>query len=190
LPNLTISVMTFITAQPEGDILSDADLARAAAAGDCAALAGIYNRYAARLHDYCLGLVRDHHAAADCVQDVCCTAAAELLKLRDPDKLRPWLYAIARRTALRGLHERRREPAFGELPDSAAIGPGPFTVTAQNELAQLIAQAAGGLSERDRRVSEVVEVVGSSEMRVVNYSGLLGRRGTNFHHRSMRAAGK
>jgi len=38
----------------------------------------------------------------------------------------PWLYAIARRTALRALHEQRREPAFDELPDSASIGPGPF----------------------------------------------------------------
>ncbi len=147
--------MTFITALPESDIVSDADLARAAAAGDREALAGIYKRYAGRLRDYCGGLMRDHHAAADCVQDVFCTAAAELPKLRDPDKLRPWLYAIAHRTALRTLHERRREPAFDELPDSAAIGPGPFTLTARNELAQLIVQAASGLSERDRRVLEL-----------------------------------
>ena len=96
-----------------------------------AALAGIYHRYAARLHDYCVGLVRDHHTAADCVQDVFCTAAAELPRLRDPDKLRPWLYAIARRTALRALHNRRREPAFDELPDIPSIGPGPFTLTAR-----------------------------------------------------------
>jgi RNA polymerase sigma factor (sigma-70 family) len=102
-----------------------------------------------------VGLVRDHHAAADCVQDVFCTAAAELPKLRDPDKLRPWLYAIARRTALRTLHERRREPAFDALPDGASIGPGPFTLTAQNELAQLIAAAAGGLSDRDCDVLEL-----------------------------------
>ena len=147
--------MTFMTTLPESDTVSDTELARAAAAGDRAALAGIYNRYAAPLHAYCVGLVRDRHAASDCVQDVFCTATAQLPKLRDADKLRPWLYAIARRSALRALSERRREPAFDELPDTAATDPGPFALTAQNELAQLIAQAAGGLSERDRRVLEL-----------------------------------
>jgi RNA polymerase sigma factor (sigma-70 family) len=147
--------MTSITTLPKTDVISDTELALAAAAGDRAALAGIYNRYAARLHAYCVGLLRDSHAASDCVQDVFCIAAAELPKLRNADKLRPWLYAIARRTALRALAERRREPAFDELPDNAATGPGPFTLTAQNELARLIAQAAGGLSERDRYVLEL-----------------------------------
>jgi RNA polymerase sigma factor (sigma-70 family) len=148
--------MTFMTTLPDSDIVSDTELARAAAAGDRAALARIYNRYAAPLHAYCAGLLHDRHAASDCVQDVFCTAATELPKLRNADKLRPWLYAIARRSALRTLSERRREPAFDELPDNPATGPGPFTLTAQNELAQLVAQAAGGLSERDRHVLELV----------------------------------
>ena len=147
--------MTFMTTLPESDIVSDSELARDAAAGDRAALAGIYNRYAAPLHAYCVGLLRDRHAASDCVQDVFCIATAELPKLRNADKLRPWLYAIARRSALRALSERRREPAFDELPDNAATGPGPFTLTAQNELAQLVAQAAGGLSDRDRHALEL-----------------------------------
>lgn len=147
--------MTSMTTLPKSDIVSDAELARAAAAGDRAALASIYHRYASPLHAYCVGLLRDRHAASDCVQEVFCTATAELPKLRDADKLRPWLYAIARRSALRALSERRRESASDELPDNAATGPGPFTLTAQSELAQLIAQAAGGLSERDRQVLEL-----------------------------------
>jgi RNA polymerase sigma factor (sigma-70 family) len=147
--------MTLMSTLPKSDHVSDAELATAAAAGDRAALAGIYNRYAAPLHAYCVGILRDRHSASDCVQDVFCIAAAELPKLRNADKLRPWLYAIARRSALRALSDRRREPAFDELPDSAATGPGPFTLTAQNELAQLVAQAAGGLCERDRRVLDL-----------------------------------
>lgn len=137
------------------EIRSDADLAVAAAAGDRAALAGIYHRYAPRLESYCVGMLRDRHAAADCVQDVFCIAAVELPKLREPDKLRPWLYAIARRTALRAISERRRETSSDELPDVVAQGPGPFTVTAQNELSLLVAEAAAGLSERDRRVLDL-----------------------------------
>jgi RNA polymerase sigma factor (sigma-70 family) len=143
------------TTTPPVRIVSDAQLATAAAQGDRVALGAIYHRYSARLHDYCVTLVRDHHTAADCVQDVFCIAAADLPKLREPDKLRPWLYAIARRAALRKLHESRREPAFDEVPDSAAIGPGPFTMTARNELARLVSAAAGGLSDRDRDVLEL-----------------------------------
>jgi len=137
------------------DPISDAELAGAAAAGDREAFARIYDRYADRLHDYCVGLVHDHHAAADCVQDVFCTAAADLAKLRDPNKLRPWLYAIARNTALRTVHKWRREFASDQLPDKASMAPGPFTLTVQNELAQLVAQAADGLPERDRDLLEL-----------------------------------
>jgi RNA polymerase sigma factor (sigma-70 family) len=143
------------TTTPPIRVLSDAELARAAAAGDRLALGAIYHRYAARLHDYCVGMVRDHHTAADCVQDVFCIAAADMHKLREPDKLRPWLYTIARHAALRTLRERRREPAFDEVPDTASVGPGPFTLTARNELARLIDAAARGLSDRDREVLEL-----------------------------------
>lgn len=148
--------MTTMTTLPESDMVSDTELARAAAAGDRAALAEIYNRYAAPLHAYCMGLVRDSHTASDCVQDVFCTATAQLPQLRDADKLRPWLYTIARRSALRVLSQRSREPAFDIMPDHAATGPGPYALMARNELAQLIARAAGGLSERDRHVLELV----------------------------------
>ncbi|MCV7119125.1 sigma-70 family RNA polymerase sigma factor [Mycobacterium nebraskense] len=120
-----------MTTVPKNRIISDTELARAAAAGDRAALAAIYNRYASPLHAYCVGMLRDRHAASDCVQEVFCIATTELPKLRNADKLRPWLYAIARRNALRALSDRRREAACDELPDDAATGPGPFTLTAQ-----------------------------------------------------------
>src|ERR1700722_13189919 len=144
-----------MTALPDWDIASDGGLAGAAAAGDRAAFAGIYDRYVNRLHDFCVGMVRDRDAAADCVQDVFCTAAVQLPKLRDPDKLRPWLYAIARNEALRCIRQRRREEVVGELPETASNDPGPETLAARTELAALIAEAAGGLSHRDRSVLEL-----------------------------------
>ena len=144
-----------MTALPDWDIASDAELAGAAAAGDRAAFAGIYDRYVDRLHDFCVGMVRDRDAAADCVQDVFCTAVVQLPKLRDPDKLRPWLYAIARNEALRCIRQRRREEVVGELPETATGDAGPDTLAARTELAALIAEAAGGLSDRDRSVLEL-----------------------------------
>ena len=145
--------MTVLTHWDE--VRSDAELAGAAAGGDRGAFAGIYDRYANRLHDYCAGMVRDRDAAADCVQDVFCTAAAQMHKLREPDKLRPWLYAIARNEALRRLRERQHETASDEVPDVASGEPGPDTLAGRTELADLISEAAGGLSERDRSVLEL-----------------------------------
>ena len=89
------------------------------------------------------------------MQDVFCTAATQLPKLRDPDRLRPWLYAIARNEALRCIRDRRREQASDDLPEAASPDAGPDTLAARNELADLIAEAAGGLSDRDRTVLEL-----------------------------------
>jgi RNA polymerase sigma factor (sigma-70 family) len=144
-----------MTALPDWDIVSDAELACAAAAGDRRAFASIYDRYADRLHDFCIGMLRDRDAAADCVQDVFCAAATRLPQLREAGKLRPWLYAIARNEALRCIRARGRERAYDEVPETESGEAGPETLAARSELANLIAEAAGGLSDRDRALLEL-----------------------------------
>ena len=148
-----------MTAVPEWDIVdqsaTDAELVHGSMAGDPAAFAQIYDRYADRLHDFCVGMLRDLDAAADCVQDTFCVAATRMHQLRDPDRLRPWLYSVARNEALRRLRERRRETPTEELPDVESDDAGPDTLTARAELADLIAEAAGGLSDRDRAVLDL-----------------------------------
>lgn len=143
-----------MTALPDWD-MSDAELAEAAITGDRDAFAEIYDRYSNRLFDFCVGMLRDRESAADCVQDTFCTAAARLSSLRDLSKLRPWLYAIARNEALRRIRERRREQASDELPETASTEPGPEALAARTELAALIAQAAAGLSDRDREILDL-----------------------------------
>ena len=133
----------------------DASLAVAAASGDRAAFAAIYDRYANRLHDYCIGMLRDRDAAADCVQDVFVTAATRLGQLREPDRLRSWLYAIARNEALAVIRERRREQPSDDLPEIASSEPDLATVAARTELADLIKDACGGLTDRDQVVLEL-----------------------------------
>ena len=135
--------------------VTDAELACAAAAGDRHAFARIYDRYADRLFNFCIGMLADRDAAADCVQEVFCTAAAGLGQLHEPDKLRPWLYGIARNEALRCIRARRREQLSEEVPEMTSAEAGPDTLAARNELADLIAEAAGGLSDRDRSVLEL-----------------------------------
>ena len=135
--------------------LEDAVLARAAANGDRSAFAAIYDRYADRLHDFCIGMLRDRDAAADCVQDVFVIAATKLTQLREPDRLRSWLYAIARSEALSRIRARRREQPSEDIPEMASAVPELATLAARSELADLINDACGGLSDRDRTVLEL-----------------------------------
>ena len=138
------------------DEAPDEELARAAASGDRAAFAAIYDRYADRLNDFVVRMVRDSDAAADCVHEAFCTAATGLSKLRQPEKLRPWLYAVSRSQALRHIQRRKLEqPADDEYLDGASAEAGPDALAEQVDLAQLIREACGGLSDRDREVIEL-----------------------------------
>lgn len=138
------------------DEAPDGELARAAASGDRAAFAAIYDRYADRLNDFVVRMVRDSDAAADCVHEAFCTAATGLSKLRQPEKLRPWLYAVSRSQALRHIQRRKLEqPADDEYLDGASAEAGPDALAEQVDLAQLIREACGGLSDRDREVIEL-----------------------------------
>ncbi|MGH8967094.1 MAG: RNA polymerase sigma factor, partial [Actinomycetes bacterium] len=78
---------------------SDTDLVTGALAGDRDAFAAIYDRYADRLHDFCWSVLRDRDEAADAVQDTFVLAAQRLAQLNDPERLRSWLYAVARSVA-------------------------------------------------------------------------------------------
>jgi RNA polymerase sigma factor (sigma-70 family) len=159
-----------MTSVAAGDSRTDHDLVRAAVCGNQTALATIYDRYADRLYDYCAGLVGERDAA-DCVQEAFCVAAADLPALRDPTKVAPWLYAIARHQAFRTLRARRRELVSDTLPERACERAGPDVQVLRDELGALIAAAEQGLSERDRRV---LNLVYRHELRVPELSRVLG----------------
>lgn len=75
---------------------TDAELVLLARAGDRDALATIYDRYADRLYDLCSSVLRDPDAAFDTMVDTFVLAAIEIYRLRKPDKLESWLFALAR----------------------------------------------------------------------------------------------
>ena len=138
------------------DSVGDGDLVRSMLAGDQSAFAAIYDRYADRLFDFCLGMLKDRDGAADCVQDVFVTAATRLGQLHDADRLKSWLYAIARNEALARIRARRREQSSESVPETPSTEPGPEAMAARSELADLITEACGGLSDRDQVVLELV----------------------------------
>ena len=143
------------------DMRTDAQLVTAYVAGDRSALAGIYDRFSGGLYDTAAAMLRDRHEAADAMQDVILIAAERMGQLREPERLKPWLYAILRNEVYRRSRKRGRalptdfsamggpEMAAPRAPDAEG------EAVSAAELAELVRSAACGLDERDQLVLEL-----------------------------------
>ena len=80
--------------------------------GDDDVVATLYDVYAERLYDYCMALLDDQRVAADVVHDTFIDAARRAPRMRDRARLRPWLYAAARRRCMQ--RKLQLEPAEGD----------------------------------------------------------------------------
>lgn len=134
--------------------MDDVAVATRAIEGDQQAWAEIYDACADRLYDYCYAMVRNRQEAADVLHDAFVTAAAKIGQLRDPSKLRPWLYAICRTEALAAIRRRAREASAAEVPEmtDTSSGSDAHRKYTESELRELVVAAANGLEERDRAV--------------------------------------
>ncbi|HEV7657940.1 MAG TPA: sigma-70 family RNA polymerase sigma factor [Mycobacteriales bacterium] len=136
--------------------MDDRSLVTALRSGDVRGLAGVYDAYADRLLSYAVTLLGDRDAAADAVHDALLVARERIGQLREPDKLRPWLYAIVRNECLRQLRDRRRAApldAAGDVIDPDA--PEPDRDLRAEELRELVWSAAAALNEGEREVLEL-----------------------------------
>ena len=88
--------------------MRDRDIVAAIIAGDPAGLSAAFDQLRGGLFGYCQLLLTEPADAADAVQDTFVIAAAKAGALRDPDRLRPWLYAVARNECRRRLRAAAR----------------------------------------------------------------------------------
>lgn len=168
---------------------TDVDLVAAWTGGDSSALAAVYDRYAPGLYDTARAMLSDSHDAADLVQDVFCIAAERIGQLREPDRLKAWLYAILRHEVYRRSKKRRRVVPTDfqdeRTPDVAAPDD-PHTgveAVAHAELAALVRSAATGLDERDRLVLELSVRRGLSGADLADALGVTPEQSYSLVHR-------
>jgi RNA polymerase sigma factor (sigma-70 family) len=90
---------------------SDADLVLSARAGEAAAFRLLYERYAPKLYGLCVRATGDRDAGRDLLQEIFLRAHRSLGQLREPERVREWLFAIAMNAirAHRGSEKRRGE---------------------------------------------------------------------------------
>ena len=167
----------------------DSQLVTAYLSGDRNALASMYDLYAPGLYDTAAAMLSDRHDAADMVQDVFCIAAERLNQLRDPDRLKPWLYAVLRNEVYRRTKKRKRATPTDfqseTVPDVvAAFDPNAEGAAASyDELAELVRSAAAGLDERDRLVLELSVRQGLSGTDLADALGVSAEQSYSLVHR-------
>lgn len=115
--------MTGRTGQPDAlphASPEDEAIVRALRARRTDALTRVYDRYGPHLFDYCHALLRDEPYASRVLHDTLLAAQAHIDRLGSAERLRPWLYALARRECQRIMNgpdrpvQRRPAP---EAPD-------------------------------------------------------------------------
>jgi RNA polymerase sigma factor (sigma-70 family) len=135
--------------------MRDGEVVATIVAGDPSGLAEAYDRYAAPLYSYCRSLLREPADAADAVQDTFVIAASKLAGLRDRNRLRPWLYAVARNECLRRIRSSEATSALEEAPEvtdeTADVGGD----AERAELRALVRAAIGGLNPGEQEVLEL-----------------------------------
>ena len=146
----------------------------------------LYETFAASLFDYCAGLLPDPVAACDAVQDSLVAVDGQISELPDPDQLRLWLYAAARRACQNRLAARGPRPAspaeaagpdgFGlGAPDGFGLGaPGP--AGPDRETLAIVTAALARLDASDREVLNLAYRHGIEGGDLAGVLGLPARR--------------
>ncbi len=135
--------------------MEDSEVVAAILAGDLAGLGEAYDRYATSLYSYCRSMLREPADAADAVQDTFVIAASKLRGLRDPGKLRAWLYAVARNQCLRQLQAGIVTSELDEAADVFLDPDDTPNAVEQAELRDLVRDAIDGLNDGEQDVLEL-----------------------------------
>jgi RNA polymerase sigma factor (sigma-70 family) len=138
-------------------VSTDAELAARLKAGDPDGLGELYARHTRGIHDFLARFVRDASAAEDLTNSTFLRAWERRGTLRDPARVRAWLYSIAYNLGLN--HVTRNRPvdsidaaAGAEIEDTAR---GPEEAAVAQEIADLVWAAASSLEPRQYAVLDL-----------------------------------
>ena len=113
---------------PGEPLPTDAALLDRFRSGDDSALGLLFERYEGPVFQFLYGMLRDHHAAEDALQETFVQALRKA-DAASPATLRGWLFAVAHQQAILSRRRSRRYPVPAEsaallgLVDDTLIGP-------------------------------------------------------------------
>ena len=170
-----------------GSTSTDRELVDAVRAGDASAFELLYRAHEQAVRRAVAGTLRDPEKAADAVQDVFLRALERIETLRDPDKLAPWLLAMARNAAV-DQHRVRIHDDVDEAPEAKLQDPdlGPDERAELRDLAHLVRGALAELSPRDVQVVSMTAYLGFTPTEVGGAMGMTPGAAKVALHRARR----
>jgi RNA polymerase sigma-70 factor, ECF subfamily len=155
--------------RPRG--LTDGDLIRRVARRDANAFELLYQRYSRPVFGLALRRLGDRMRAEDAVQE---TFAAVWRSARTYRPERgagaPWLYTVARNAIVDRSRNRNEPPT--EVPDTAALEPGPAERAEDSYVAWRVHRALEGLSGNERDVIELAYYGELSQSEIADFLGI------------------
>lgn len=166
--------------------LSDADVVRRVLAGERELLELLVDRHGPALYATLRGRMRDVEDTREAFQETWRLAFERLGSLRDAQRFRAWLFAIA-------LNElRRARRAEAAAPDPGALGglqdPGrePDALAEDRELARRLAEAIAALPPRQRDVFRLRVTGGLAHAEIAALLGISEQNARVQHHLAVR----
>jgi len=140
-------------AEPITPETPDGALVRRAQSGETQAFRALFERHVMAVRRFLKDLLRDAHAADDATQESFARAHAQLPKLGEVDRFKPWVLGIARNVAF----EARRVKTFAPLeeddesiPDAVIPSPDPEGLLLDAELEGHFTEALSQLAPARR----------------------------------------
>ncbi|MEV0999750.1 sigma-70 family RNA polymerase sigma factor [Nonomuraea sp. NPDC050202] len=150
--------------------MNDRVLVEALRARDPGALSALYDAHAESVYRYCWSLLLSAESAQVALRDTLIAAEAHAGALADPERLRPWLYALARVECL-----RRRATAPPGAAEGLAEAP-PLDDPADADVRVMAWNAVQSLPVAEREVLELVHRHGLPADDLAHVVGLPPRR--------------
>jgi len=135
--------------------------------GDESAVKTVYERFRGPVFAISLSVLHDHGLAADATQQTF-IKAWQAATTYDPDReLAPWIYAIARRTAI-DLYRKHSRSVSSEDVDSMALPPALDTIWEVFE----VRAALDRLPEEERQVMKLSHFAGLTHVEIAEHMGI------------------
>lgn len=154
--------------------LQDEALARRAAAGDSAAFAELYDRYARSAYNLCYRITGSREDAADATQDTFAGVLERLPRLAGRElNFGAYVMTAARNASYDALERRKRSTPTSQIPDAVADDPDvPERAALRDAHQEQIRAANEGLPPRQREVLALRELQDLSYGEVAQIMGM------------------
>ncbi|MEU7897289.1 sigma-70 family RNA polymerase sigma factor [Nonomuraea sp. NPDC049152] len=150
--------------------MNDRVLVEALRARDPGALAALYDSHAESIYRYCWTLLNSPDSAQVALRDTLIAADAHVGALAEPDRLRGWLYALARQECL-----RRRTAAVEDVTETLVAVP-PVADPADADLRFMAWNAVRSLTAAETELLELTARHGLSTSDVAAVLGVTPRQ--------------